>query len=386
MAKCVSSKRAGRREVAKSAAATASELQSAERARVRALGPPSVYRRHGDPLPAPDARMQSQLATGAGFFAGVSPVDVLLLPWTLMNQRLNWDSDGADWPQREASRFVVADGLRWHVQVAGQGPVLLLVHGTGASTHSWRGLMPLLARHFTVVAPDLPGHAFTDPLPARRLSLPGVAQALASLLSALSLSPRFVLGHSAGAAVLLRMTLDARIAPRMVLSLNGALLPFAGWAGLFFAPMARLMTMTTLPALLFARRARDIGAVTRLVASTGSTLDARGLALYQRLLSSPGHVAGALDMMASWDLEPLARDLSRLATPLHLLVAERDATVDPGEAQRVTRAVAGATVTMMSGLGHLAHEEAPERVLQLVLAALREDHRSGVLVREAGQQ
>ena len=42
-----------------------------------------------------------------------------------------WERDGRDWPNREASRFVKAAGLRWHVQVAGEGPVILLVHGTG---------------------------------------------------------------------------------------------------------------------------------------------------------------------------------------------------------------------------------------------------------------
>ncbi len=87
---------------------------------------------------------------------------------------------GRDWPNREASRFVTAGGLTWHVQEAGEGPVLLLVHGTGAATHSWRGLMPLLARDFRVIAPDLPGHGFTDPL--RTPSLPRMARALAELL------------------------------------------------------------------------------------------------------------------------------------------------------------------------------------------------------------
>ena len=74
---------------------------------------------------------------------------------------LSWERDGRDWPNREASRFVEAGGLRWHVQQMGRGPVLLLLHGTGASTHSWRALLPLLAKSFTVVAPDLPGHGFT---------------------------------------------------------------------------------------------------------------------------------------------------------------------------------------------------------------------------------
>ena len=41
-----------------------------------------------------------------------------------MSDRPVWSRDGRDWPNREASRFVEAGGLRWHVQVAGQGPVL----------------------------------------------------------------------------------------------------------------------------------------------------------------------------------------------------------------------------------------------------------------------
>ena len=114
--------------------------------------------------------------------------------------RLRLERDGADWPNRDASRFVEVGGLRWHVQLMGAGPTLLLVHGAGAATHSWRALMPLLARRFRVIAPDLPGHGFSDPLKARELSLPGMARALGALLRAMDVSPRVVVGHSAGAA------------------------------------------------------------------------------------------------------------------------------------------------------------------------------------------
>ncbi len=78
-------------------------------------------------------------------------------------------------PTVNASRFVEAAGIRWHVQRMGEGPPLLLIHGTGAATHSWRALLPLLAQHFDVIAPDLPGHGFTQSPPSHRLSLPGMA-------------------------------------------------------------------------------------------------------------------------------------------------------------------------------------------------------------------
>lgn len=129
-----------------------------------------------------------------------------------MSDHPAWDREGRGWPNREASRSVTASGLRWHVQRMGEGPVLLLAHGTAAATHSWRALMPLLARRFTVVAPDLPGHGFTAPPPSSAgLTPPGMAGLLGELLKALEVSPALVAGHSAGAAVLVRMALDGRL-------------------------------------------------------------------------------------------------------------------------------------------------------------------------------
>lgn len=328
----------------------------------------SAHARRATTAPLPDDVAGAHLRIGAGFFDGWTPGDWFLLPWASMIERPDWATDGADWPNREASRFVNAGGLRWHVQTAGAGPVLLLLHGTGASTHSWRELLPLLARQFTVVAPDLPGHAFTDPLPAARLSLQGMADAHAALLDALQLAPQFAVGHSAGAAIGVQMALDRHLAPAGIVSLNGALLPFRGWAGVLFAPMARMMTMTPLVATLFARRARDPAAVARLVASTGSELEPPGLALYQRLLRARSHVAGALNMMANWDLAPLAARLQQLKAPLVLVAGENDGTVNPAEAARLHALLPGSRLHAMKGLGHLAHEEAPRLVANLILA------------------
>jgi magnesium chelatase accessory protein len=266
---------------------------------------------------------------------------------------------------------VDVDGLRWHVQVMGHGPVALLVHGTGAASHSWRALAPLLARRFTVVAPDLPGHGFTDPLPPAGVSLPGFAHALAGLVRKLALPPAVVVGHSAGAAVLARMCVDGAITPRVLVSLNGALLPPRGWAGLIFLPAARLLALNPLVPHLFSWRAGDPRAVARLIDSTGSTLDAEGAALYARLIASPQHVAGTLAMMARWDLRPLVADLPRLAPALTLVVGEADRTVAPREARLVQQRLASARIVSLPSLGHLAHEEAPQQVADVVMDCAR---------------
>ena len=279
---------------------------------------------------------------------------------------LDWARDGADWPHREASRFVAAGGMRWHVQVMGSGPVVLLAHGTGAASHSWRGVAPLLAPRFTVIAPDLPGHGFSEAPPLHRFSLPGMARLLAALLTALDLRPAIAVGHSAGAAILARMCLDRLIAPRALVSLNGALLPPQGVAGKVFSPLAKLLVLNPLAPRLFAWRASDQAVVERLVVSTGSAIDPHGMALYRRLMRSPGHAAAALSMMANWDLRPLAGDLPRLAAPLTLVAGARDRFIAPEAATRVRDMVPGARLVRLPGLGHLAHEERPDIVAGLV--------------------
>jgi magnesium chelatase accessory protein len=277
--------------------------------------------------------------------------------------------DLGDWPNAHASRFVRAAGLDWHVQIMGQGPTLLLVHGTGAATHSWRDLLPDLARDFTIVAPDLPGHGFSTAPPGHLLSLPGMARDLTGLLTKLGVAPEIAVGHSAGAAILCRMSLDGALpSVRALVSLNGAMLPLDGAPGKIFAPLARLLVGLPLLPALFAWRARDRAVVAALLAGTGSTLDARGIDLYARVVRRPAHAAAALRMMANWDLAPLVRDLPRLSPKLLLIAGDGDRAIPPADAARLRDMIPKATLTIMPGLGHLAHEEDATATAALIRA------------------
>lgn len=277
-----------------------------------------------------------------------------------------WTRDGSHWPHRERSRFIEAAGLSWHVQQFGAGTPLLLVHGTGASTHSWRALAPLLARRFAVTCCDLPGHGFTAGVPHGGMSLPGISAALSTLLEVLQVSPALVIGHSAGAAILARMSLDGQIAARGIVSLNGALLPLESLPSVFFSPLARLLATSSLTARFFAWSARDRSAVERLIAGTGSTLDDAGIDLYWRLVRNPAHVDGALQMMAHWDLQSLSRELPALSPRLTLVVGDADRTIPPTDVGRVCRLLPRARVINLPRLGHLAHEERADLVAEII--------------------
>lgn len=286
---------------------------------------------------------------------------------------MDWKRDGRDWPNAAASRFVEAGGVRWHVQCAGDArrPTVLLLHGTGASTHSWRDLLPLLAVHLHVVAPDLPGHGFSGwPEDRASFTLPGMASGVGELMKALHAEPRLIAGHSAGAAVAVQASLDRVLAPKVIVGLNAALVPLPGVAGAVFSPMARTLVLNPLVPRMFAWTAAWPGLLERLLDGTGSTLDPRGRELYGRLVRHPSHVAAALAMMAGWDLATLARRLPELKTALHLVVGDRDRTLPPDLAWQAAGKVRGTRVTTLSGLGHLAHEEEPERVAAILRSDL----------------
>ncbi|MGL4440621.1 MAG: alpha/beta fold hydrolase BchO [Bosea sp. (in: a-proteobacteria)] len=283
-----------------------------------------------------------------------------------MSRRLDWNSDGANWPNREHSRFVEAGGLKWHVQVMGEGPVLLLLHGTGASTHSFRDLAPLLAKHFTVVMPDLPGHGFTSDGGFGKLSLDGMALALGELLRTLGKRPALGVGHSAGAAVLLRMDIDELISPELIVSINGALQPFGGLAGQVFAPIARVLALMPVVPGIFAWRASDPNVVDDLLKRTGSKLDPDGVAQYRLLAKNAAHVGAALGMMASWDLPGLKRDFRKVRARVLLIAGALDQMVPPADGATTQGDIPGSQLVRLKGLGHLAHEEQPGLFARLI--------------------
>jgi magnesium chelatase accessory protein len=200
-----------------------------------------------------------------------------------------------------------------------------------------------------------------------------MSDSVASLLGALPFSPRYCVGHSAGAVVLCRMALDHRIEPRLIIAINGAFLPLGGAAGVLFSPLAKLLSKSAFLPRVVSRRAGNLESVARVLRGTGSKVDSQGLDLYARLVRNPQHVAGALAMMGGWDLRSFARDLPRLTVPLALMVGANDRTVPPSQAFEVQRLVPHAVVRTIAGLGHLAHEEQPasaaDAILELCAAA-----------------
>jgi len=281
---------------------------------------------------------------------------------------MRWPRDADGWPMRACSRIVSCRPHRWHVQVAGTGPDLILIHGAGAATQSWRGIFPRLTDTFRVIAVDLPGQGFTRMGDRRRCGLDETATDLLALAAHEGWEPCALIGHSAGGAIALRMAETARYP---VLCINPALRNFDGVAGWLFPALARLLALNPLSAALFASTAsRD--RVRQLVQGTGSRLDPEGLALYHRLASDRSHVDATLTMMSRWSLDTLLPRLTSFDLPVRILVGRGDRAVPADSSHRACAQLPDCRLSEWDGFGHLIHEEAPERVADWIRETLDE--------------
>lgn len=290
-----------------------------------------------------------------------------------------------DWPDEQWSELHTVQGVTWHVQRSGadprQHPTILLVHGTGGSTHSWAYITPALREHCHVVNVDLPGHGFTRvPTEVERTrnpyALTGMAQLLHALLASLHVNPQVVVGHSAGVSVLLRMVVDGSLAPAHVIGICPALVPPPSWYVALVAPLLGAVLETELVAGSTARLAAGTRLIERMLGSTGSTLPAEQLARYRLLCARPAHVHAAIAMMARWDLPSLFRDIGVLRTPVRLVAGRGDRWIPVAPLRRAVERIPGVELTVEEG-GHLLPEERPDVVVRVIREHARRDATTG---------
>lgn len=203
-----------------------------------------------------------------------------------------------------------------------------------------------------------------------RCGLDQVAEHLLSLSADQGWHPDAIIGHSAGAAIALRMTEALGDAPPAVIGINAALGNFKGVAGWLFPMLARLLSLSPFSADLFIATSSSPRIVRKLIAGTGSKIDTDGLALYQRLASDRAHVDATLAMMAQWSLDGLLSRLDQLKARTLFIVGESDSAVPPNTSAEAAAKIRNAEVIRLTGLGHLAHEEAPQMIADRITAWL----------------
>jgi magnesium chelatase accessory protein len=276
----------------------------------------------------------------------------------------------ADWPFKAQSSLISTGRHRfWTIDTGPKdAPALLLLHGTGASGHSFARTIPGLSQAYRVITPDLPGHGCSAMGFAGRLGLDAMAQDLWTLCGTLKIQPKAIIGHSAGAAIGLRMA-ELRPVPHII-GLNAALGEFDGAAAFLFPIIAKGLASLPFAATAITTFFGRPGTVDRILTGTGSPLDPEGRAQYLSLVRDPDHVTGALGMMADWKLQGLLTRLPQTQTKVTLIASEGDRAVPAKVSIDAAKRIPGAKLHLLPKLGHLAHEETEDGLSALILDSL----------------
>jgi pimeloyl-ACP methyl ester carboxylesterase len=253
---------------------------------------------------------------------------------------------------------------------AGDGPVLLLIHGIAGSSHAWTDVMPLLARDFTVIAPDLIGHG-ESAKPLGDYSLGAYASGLRDLLAVLRIEHATLVGQSLGGGIAMQLAYQhPEICERLVLVDSGGLGREVSW-------VLRALTLPgaefLMPAL-FAPIVRSWGnVVARSLYDLGlrSGGAAESWRAYASLTESANRHAFVRTVRAVIDPSGQtvsARDRLYLTAKVPTLIiwGDRDAIIPVDHAYATHRAIPASRLEIIEGVGHFPHVEAPDRFAEIL--------------------
>ncbi len=269
------------------------------------------------------------------------------------------------------SRTVRIHGHDVSYRMAGEGPTVLLIHGIAGSSTTWRAVMPALAEHYTVIAPDLLGHG-QSAKPRGDYSLGAYASGIRDLLTVLEKERVTLVGHSLGGGVAMQFAYQfPEWAERLVLVASGGL-------GKEVSPLLKAVTLPgaeyVLPLLLHPRIreaaewpgtvAKRVGwhpgvNLTEVWRSYTTLTDRHAQMAFVNTVRSVIDVAG--QRVSAHDRLYLAS-----AVPTLIVWGDHDRIIPVAHAYRAAEAIPGARLEILEGAGHFLPWRDADRFLAVL--------------------
>jgi pimeloyl-ACP methyl ester carboxylesterase len=253
--------------------------------------------------------------------------------------------------------------------MAGSGPPLVLVHGFGGSTYSWRRVMPALAASFRVIAVDLSGFGYTQRVADRaRYTREAQGELILSVMDALGFESAHLMGHSYGGGISLWLAWKHPERVRSLVLVDSSAPTYSydrRSRAASFRPLTSIFLRTWVLRPSSVRKALlrsfyDDSLVTpELVQAYWDRLRVEGVIDAYYGLTVP--VRGPVDQVV----------LEEIRTPTFIVWGAEDPLISVESGRRAAARMPDASFTVMERTGHVPMEERPEELLQLVLPFLK---------------
>lgn len=277
------------------------------------------------------------------------------------------------------SRFIEINGIDVHYKQSGSGePVMILLHGFGASTFSWREVLQPLANAGTVIAFDRPAFGLTErPMPGEwegesPYSLNSQIQLLIGLMDQLGVEKAVLIGNSAGGTVAVAAAL-AHPERVSALVLVDAAIYAGGGAPAWIRPLLRTPQFDRLGPWFARSIAGEQGdAFLRAAWHDPSKITDAIIEGYRKPLQVANWDRALWELTKASGESRLAERLDQLILPVLVVTGDDDRIVPTAESLRLANEIPGAKLSVFPNCGHVPQEECPEPFLKSVLDFLTE--------------
>lgn len=272
---------------------------------------------------------------------------------------------------------IKANGIHIHYVTAGEGPLVILLHGFPQFWYAWRHQIPAIAKHFKVVAPDLRGYNETErPGKIEDYRLDIVAKDVSELIRSLGYQKAAVIGHDWGGAVAWKLAYqEPQILDRLAIlnsphptlfkrTLKSNLRQMLkSWYIFFFQ-------VPWLPERLFSMHPKEtIKSILR--ANCKETFSKEDIQEYVKPLMRPGAFKAALNYYRASFRQSADRSTAKIAAPTLVIWGDGDKALGKVLTEGLEPLFSGPfQMQHLAGCSHWVQEEMPDKVNQLLLEFL----------------
>ncbi|MEM9839546.1 MAG: alpha/beta hydrolase [Pseudomonadota bacterium] len=259
-----------------------------------------------------------------------------------------------------ADRFVEVEGLSVRVREQGpaNAPVLLMLHGFTFSLESFDALADQLSDRYRIVSYDLRGHGLTGADPEKRYAPDQRAEHIGSVMKALDIDRATIVGNSLGGLAAWRFAANNPGAVDSLVLISPGAYPINGVTD---------EPADVPPALeAYFRFLPDVGidaSIARIFADPDAVSDERRASI-KAMMRAPGNSGAFIDSVRVFTLPDPEPDLARIEAPTLIIWGADDVIIAPTDGVRMKSVMRDAELVTLDGVGHVAHEETPERVAE----------------------
>jgi len=285
---------------------------------------------------------------------------VVGFPTLLLLSQLRFDIPAAEVEARyklKESQFMEVSGMRVHYTDEGKGEAVLLLHGTGASLHTWQAWVEVLKKNFRVIRLDLPGFGLTGPAPDRNYRVDNYVKFLRQFLAVLKIKQVSIAGNSLGGQIAWHYTanysddvnklilIDSAGLPRLneiPMPIRLARMPVVGALARYISP--RFLVRNSLWEVYFDR----------------SKVTEELIDRYYTLALREGNRQAFIDRAMQLE-EDTGAGLERIGIPTLILWGRYDQWIPVEQAENFRKKLPWSQVVIYDNAGHVPHEEIPEQ-------------------------